>query len=190
MLTLTIINRMKHSPLRNYAGIPGLTSWLIGEKSPAGCVRLFECERNHDEAIIPHSHRFDFECFVMAGEVRNVIYTRTYPTNGPKADAFFRSTLKYGGHCGTYEREPDQVVYVERTNKTYTQGQTYGMKANEIHSIYFSKGARVLFFEGPQVSDSSVILEPWCDGEAVPTFKIEPWMFKKASAPQSQGDKA
>lgn len=181
-MDIQIIEKMKHSPLRNYAGVPGLTSWLIGEKGPQGCVRLFECSRNHDEAIIPHSHRFDFECFVLAGQVRNVIYKPAYFKNGPEVDAFWQSSLLYGGACGTYTREGDQVVYAERESRTYKAGDKYGMAADEVHSIYFSKGARVLFFEGPQVSESSVILEPWCDGKAVPTFKVEPWMFRKEAS--------
>ena len=57
--------RMKHSPVRNYA-IPGLTSSLIGSPSPNGTVRIFECSREHQEPIIPHSHRFSFQCHAGA----------------------------------------------------------------------------------------------------------------------------
>jgi len=56
------------------------------------------------------------------------------------------------------------------------------MKSTQIHSINFAKGTEVLFFEGPTIMDTSVILEPYVDGETVPTFKTEPWMFKKAMA--------
>lgn len=183
-MNLTMIDKMKHSPLQNYAGVPGLTSWLIGEKGPSGCVRLFECERNHDEHITPHSHRFDFECIVLAGKVKNVIY-RTHG-NGlchlPSVDKFSETTMAYGGKCGTYTPAESRYVTASRDSIGYAAGDRYSMKAHEIHSIYFSKGAKVLFFEGPQVRNTSVILQPWCYGEAVPTFKVEPWMFKKPEA--------
>jgi len=52
------------------------------------------------------------------------------------------------------------------------------MKHDEIHSITFSKGAKVLFFEGPQVSDKSVIIEPIINGQTVSTYDVAPWMFK------------
>lgn len=53
------------------------------------------------------------------------------------------------------------------------------MDAHQIHSIRFLRGAEVLVFEGPEVAHSSVVLEPWAYGERVPTFKVEPWMFRR-----------
>jgi hypothetical protein len=53
------------------------------------------------------------------------------------------------------------------------------MTADQVHSIFFSRGAIVLFFEGSKESDTSIILEPFVNNEIVPTFKVEPWMFKK-----------
>jgi hypothetical protein len=55
------------------------------------------------------------------------------------------------------------------------------MTADEIHSIFFGRDTSVLFFEGPNVSDTSIILEPVVDGETIPTFKVEPWAFKRAA---------
>lgn len=171
-----ILEQMKHSPLRNYAGIPGLTSWMISERGPKGCVRLFECERNHSEHIIPHSHRYDFHCIVLSGTVRNVIYD----VSDSQSDQFVATNLRFE-KTGTYKREDETYVYASMNETTYTAGQSYEMCAHEIHSIYFSKGARVLFFEGPPETNFSKILEPVANGEHIKTFQVEPWMFKSDS---------
>lgn len=186
-MDLGFINKMKHSPLKNYA-VPGLTSWLIGDAGPNGCVRLFECAREHQECIIPHSHRFDFHCLVLDGSVRNVLW-KTRKVAMPD-DPFWRdrelcqsSVIFYEGFPGQYKEGAKEVVSVERESLTYKAGDEYGMNAEQIHSIYFSKGARVLFFEGKPKHLGSIVLEPFIDGEVIPTFKVEPWMFKRATTP-------
>lgn len=163
---------MAHSPLHNYAGAPGLTSYLLGNPGPTGCVRLFSCQREHEEAITPHSHRFDFECLVLRGSVRNHVWR---PGGG---DPFAVSRMKYLGTPGQFEREAEGTRSYIKHSLAYSAGQTYRMRHDAIHSINFSRGALVLFFEGPQRADSSVILEPWVNGERVPTFETREWMFK------------
>lgn len=176
------IKQMAHSPLHNYA-IPGLTSWIIGANpDPArGGVRLFECSRAHHEPIIPHSHRFDFQCVVLAGEVTNVVWHRVCDEDiDLDDDTYVISTLHYNGEPGTYTPGKHRVTGFFRPRRHhYAEGDEYSMKHDEIHSIYFSKGSAVLFFEGPRITGSTQILEPLVDGVRVPTFKVEPWMFRK-----------
>jgi hypothetical protein len=167
------LQSMKHSPIQNYGGIPGLTSWLIGAPSEQGLVRLMECSREHQEPIIPHSHRFDFHCVVLAGFVRNIIWEPCV-----KGDEFQASVLTYSGEPGKYRKTACASQLWAATTRAYAAGDEYGMTADQVHSIFFSRGASVLFFEGPKVSDTSIILEPVVDGEVIPTFKVEPWMFK------------
>jgi hypothetical protein len=170
----TFLRRMKHSPIHNYGGIPGLTSWLIGAPSDAGMIRLMECSRDHHESIIPHSHRFDFHCLVLAGQVRNIIWERV-----GRGDAYQESTLVYQGNPGGYDKQDDGVGHWGTVTHTYNIGEEYWMSAGQVHSIFFSKGACVLFLEGPRRSDSSLILQPFVDGEVVPTFDVKPWAFKR-----------
>ncbi len=92
---------------------------------------------------------------------------------------FTRTNLVYGGQCGKYERErigPSRYTF---RDVTYSADEWYSMQADQIHSISFAKGTKVLFFEGPTISDQSLILEPFVDGEDIPTFKVEPWMFRR-----------
>lgn len=170
---LDLILSMKTNGLHNYA-IPGLSSHLIGGIM-AGGVRLFECSRKHTEQITPHSHRFDFQALVLRGTVTNLIWD--YDCCG---DEYALSTIKYKNSPGKYDVVDSSTAKMAvRFRNTYQEGEIYGMVHTEIHSIQFSKNAAVLFFEGPSISDTSVILEPVVDGVTIPTFKTEPWMFTR-----------
>jgi hypothetical protein len=169
-----MLKAMMHSPVRNYA-IPGLTSWLIGEPSPKGTMRLFECSRDHQEPITPHSHRFDFQCWVLQGSVRN----RIWSASAFDGDAYTHTNLVYAGECGKYEKVRIGVGRFGFRDDHHGEDDWYAMTHDQIHSIYFAKGTQVLFFEGPTISDKSLILEPHVDGEDVPTFQVAPWMFKR-----------
>lgn len=180
MSMLQFLKGMRHSTIQNYGGIPGLTSSLIGGLSDRGTVRLMECSRTHYEPIIPHSHRFDFRCQVLAGEVRNILWTR----GSSVADEYVETELTYLGQPGQYKSQRAEEPTRWASNcRAYKAGEEYAMRAEEVHSIFFSRGAVVLFFEGPQVSDKSIILEPFVDREVVPTFQVPSWAFKKADAP-------
>jgi hypothetical protein len=172
-LDVALLLKMRHSPVRNYV-VPGLTSWLIGAPSEHGCVRLFESEREHMEVVIPHSHRFDFQCWVLRGTVRNRVWNRSYGGG----DLFMVSTHTKGrmGAYSVQEVGRDRYDYVDTV---YAQDEWYSMTHDEIHSIWFWRGARVLFFEGPQVVDYTKILEPIANNVRVQTFKVEPWMFER-----------
>jgi hypothetical protein len=176
---LEMLLQMAHSPLENYV-IPGLTSKLIGAPSPYGTVRLFECSRDHQESITPHSHRFDLQCWVLKGKVRNRIWTEVGYAN-ESGDMYCATTMRYDGSVGKYQREDGISGRWVYGDYLYAAGDWYAMKADEVHSIYFSKGAKVLFFEGPMLEETSIILEPVVNGEVIPTMKVEPWMFKRKS---------
>lgn len=170
---IDFLMRMKHSPVRNYA-IPGLTSYLIGEPSKQGTVRLFECSRDHQEPITPHSHRFDFTCEVLQGGVTNRVWLEQ-----DGGDDYAIKKLKYSGEIGQYKEEHVTVRQYVCEDTFYKAGDVYEMQSDQIHSIYFSKGSVVLFMEGATKTNESLVLEPFVDGAVVPTFKTEPWMFLK-----------
>lgn len=173
MLDVELIKSMARSQVRDYV-IPGLTSSLIGGDGK-GMVRLFSQEREHEEPITPHSHRFDFNCLVLSGSVRNRVWSVNVD-----GDQYQETLLEHHGQFGDQTRR--KAVGVERwayREALYVEGEMYVMRAEQIHSIYFSRGAEVLFFEGPSHSSSSVILEPVSGGRVIPTFRVDPWMFRK-----------
>lgn len=173
--TINFLINMAHSPAHNYV-IPGLTSWLIGSPHPEhGCVRMFEMSRVHEEPIIPHSHRFDFRCIVLRGEVNNHIWYENEKTG----DEYTISDVTYEGKLGVHNKTELRTGRFSRKIHTYLEGDEYAMKAEQFHSIYFSKGAVVLFFEGPNRLEKSQVLEPYINYETIPLFKTEPWMFKR-----------
>lgn len=167
------LESMKHSPRHNYV-IPGLTSWLISDPSPHGCVRMFECSRDHEEPILPHTHRFNFSCIVLNGKVRNRIWS-------PNAlgDEYQVSEVTYEGIMGQHQKFPQHIGKFLFMEREYREDDEYEMSSGEYHSIYFRKGTKVLFFEGPSDPDEkSLILEPVVDGEVIPLFRTDPWMFR------------
>lgn len=175
-----MLRNMRHSPVRNYV-VPGLTSWLIGSPGPAGTMRLFECERAHQESITPHSHRFDFQCWVLRGRVTNRTWKASYWTN-QDADLFQATMLRYSGAMGSYERVVGERNRWIANDKVFSEGECYSMMADEVHSIYFDRNTVVLFFEGPTITAESIIIEPVVNGITVPTFKVEPWMFARVGS--------
>ncbi len=173
---LDIVTLMSHSPVRQYV-TPGLTSLLVGGEGH-GNVRLFTSDRDTREWITPHSHRFDFVCMVLEGDVENVLFV----PGRSKSNTYSRGSMRrINAGMGNYEITRDGGVDEYEEHRTiYSVGESYSMKASEIHSIRFSRGARVLFLEGPEVSDASVFLEPFSDGETIQTFETRPWMFKRS----------
>ena len=173
-IDLGMLRKMQRGMVRNYV-VPGLTSWLIGAKHDGGCVRMFHSQREHQEPITPHSHRFDFQCLVLSGRVRNRKWTRVYD---PRADLYGASILRCNA-MGDYEKVYDHKDRYAFADEIFSAGEWYSMRAEEIHSIYFGSQTEVLFFEGPKKTDMSVILEPYVDGCVVPTFEVRPWMFRR-----------
>lgn len=175
MIDLEHILSMARDKVQNYIA-PGLCSYIIGAKHAGGCVRLFHSTRAQQFAITPHSHRFDFQCIVLRGSVVNRKWRES--ESQTFGDEFAITELHCDG-MGDYARGCCEVKRMFHLDESFSTGQQYAMKADEIHSIYFGADTYVLFFEGPIVSETSVIMEPFVDGRAVPTFEVKPWMFKK-----------
>ncbi len=167
------ILRMRENPLRNYI-VPGLTSWMIGAAGKKGCVRLFESEREQQRDIAPHTHRFDFSCLVLRGQVTNKLWGHS-----ASGDEFELNRITYLGKPGSYKKEFVERVRFDHTDTVYKAGDFYRMASDEMHSIVFSRGALVLFFEGPEVTDTSFMIDPVSGGEVIPTSDTAPWMFKR-----------
>lgn len=171
-----VTSRMRHSGIGNYI-VPGLSSYLVGGEKH-GKIRLFDATRGTREFITPHSHRFDFASLVLQGQVINTLYT-------PNSTGEYWCQSRIDQVCGgdgirkySHTRENTPSLWMS-VSSTYREGEVYSMAHSEIHGILFSKGALVLFFEGPQVTPTGRMLEPWVNGKCVPTFKTEPWMFEK-----------
>lgn len=160
---------MRESTVLNY-GLPGVNSSLIRN----GIVRVLESTREQQEAITPHSHKFDFTCLVLAGTVKNRVWSKD-----AKGDDFMVSELSYLGEMGKYEKQPLQPDKYSFKDSEYRVGEWYSMAADEIHSIYFSKGCIVLFFEGAVKTNKTIILDPYVNDKHLEVFEVKPWMFEK-----------
>lgn len=166
-----IVDRMKTSRLANYV-IAGLDSYLLEN----GRIRLFENSRDHQDQITPHTHRFDFVCLVLEGYVTNKVWEKGVDGEG---DLFEQSELIYKGEPGSHALESVGRGWWEYSEYEFCAGEIYSMKADEVHSIKFSRGAKVLFFEGPDISNTSSIIEPVVDGKVIRTYENKPYMFEE-----------
>ena len=171
---------LAHSHLANYI-LPGVTSSIIAS-GPQGMVRMFTSSRETREFVTPHSHRFDFTCLVLDGWAENIVYQRSYACEG---DRWHKSQLQRvtdGPRRYKVVALGEPAFYTEEVRR-YGKGETYSMTHSAIHSIRFSRGARVLFFEGPQRQENTVILQPDDPHtqQAIPTFDVARWMFTPVS---------
>lgn len=181
-----LVSQMLRSEVRNYA-TPGLTSHLVGGEGK-GAVRLFSSDRHTREWVTPHSHRFDFVCLVMRGEVENILFvSNESSTSNRYARGYIRAI---DGGLGSYENvrgDASRWEEFEEHPSIYRAGDVYSMTHDQIHSIRFSRACQVLFFEGRDVTNHSEYLEPVSNGVVVPTFQVEPWMFERIPDPTREG---
>ena len=175
------IQKNAYGHIKNYI-VPGLTSALLAEdpNHDGQKVRIFHSERQHQERITPHSHRFDLACCVMRGTVTNTLWQKA--PSPYKADEYQASVLEYLGEPGCYDRKKGESAFYRAESTVYKEADWYFMSHKEIHSIEFSRDAIVLVIEGPSMTTDSTILEPVVNGEVVPTFQLQGWMFKKDAA--------
>lgn len=183
------LKSMYGNRVANYV-IPGLDSYLLSN----GTVRVFHSSRNHNERIVPHSHRYDFVCLVLSGTVWNRRFevipdsdVDAEVVNDPDTDRYALRRVfpmpvvtKGLGNYSVDEPWEDQHVWAKMVVDVYHPGEMYAMNHDEFHSIVFEKNTTVLFFQGPDVARHSAVLLPLIDGEAIDTFKAEPWMFRGA----------
>jgi len=160
----------------NYV-LPGLTSILMNTEDSGAKVRMFVNTRHQVHSITPHSHRFNLSCLVIKGWVENTIWVPC-SSRMDEGDLFQRSTLEYCGKIGSYRRTEGVACHHRPNLLTHREGDLYHMAYDEIHSIVFSKGAKLLLIESAPECKSSVILEPIVDGKHLETMRVEDWMFK------------
>jgi hypothetical protein len=167
-LDIGAIRSLSHSKLTNYI-LPGLDSLLLG-----ATTRLFVNTRKSIGEITPHSHRFDFQCLVLQGSVTNTLFK---PDD--EGDCYTMSKMTYLGRPGEYHTAHTGIRWYKAIDQFFVEGDWYGMLSDEVHSIKFSNDAIVLFIEGRETTKDSIYLEPYINGETIPTMKTESWMFQK-----------
>ena len=143
-----IVNHVEH----------GLDSTLLSK----GLFRIFEA--NYETQVrLPHSHKYNFACLVLKGSVLNRVYkpieNNKYKENN-ELHAEYCVAIQTGT-LGDYKFNKQHRQAFEITEKLHGEGDWYQMTHEEIHTIRFSKGALVLFIEGPAVTDQVEVLFPY-----------------------------
>ena len=94
------------------------------------------------------------------------------------SDEWMLCSLNYGGSPGEYTQTPGPIGRYAKDIRRYVSGSSYDLSHTQIHSVRFSRGAVVVITETAQRTDTTHILLPVAYGKAVPTFKVESWMYK------------
>jgi len=93
------------------------------------------------EVVNPHDHRYSFRTWVVAGAGQNIWYEP-----GDEHDAHFQqfdwATPLLGGDGFKWHQE---VMLRESRRETFAAGESYFMRAPEIHTIRMVKNETVLF---------------------------------------------
>lgn len=136
----------------------GLDSTLLSQ----GLFRVFTA--NYETQVrLPHSHKYDFACLVLKGSVLNRVYK---PIENNKFKENNELHAEYcvaiqTGALGDYKFDKQYRQAFEIAEKLHGEGDWYQMTHEDIHAIRFSKGAVVLFIEGPAVTDQVEVLFPY-----------------------------
>lgn len=175
-----IFDKLKHSPIHNYI-LPGLTSWMLKPAGDGhGMIRMFESSRETQEFITPHSHRYGLHCEVLAGWAENTLWKDASLVGSTNSsDEWMLCSLKYNGNPGDYTQTVGPIRRFAKETLRYAAGSSYNLNHSQIHTIRFSRDAVVVITETVQQTDTTQILLPVAYGKAVPTFKVEPWMYKR-----------
>jgi hypothetical protein len=190
----------RHSPVHDYV-IPGLTSWMIssvGADPYSPKVRMFEMLREQLGDLTPHSHRYDFTCLVLQGEVENFIWHPDGKAGDTNSQLMCWQNMAWDGDIGALRAMPGDgnrgLGYYRVERKTYKAGEEYSMSNEGLHHIRFGMGSRVLFFEGASRGADTRILEPVSAIDSrnallaplgpmvvqpLSLFERKPWMFTR-----------
>ena len=170
-LIINHLKRMNTSILENYA-IVGLSSALMEN----GVVRLFHQKTEPMSFIAPHNHRYSLACLVLTGKVVNTIWTSTLDRGFPEYSV---KQFDYLGEPGSYGITIEGEERFGYKHENYTTGDWYYMDSHEIHTIKFSRGTKVLVFQGPDVASHNLVLDPIVNDEIVSLSDTQPWMFQE-----------
>lgn len=163
--------------LENYI-LPGLRSVLLATHHDGGKTRVFEMEREQEAYVTAHDHRYSFSCCVLSGRVVNRLYSVREALHKDMAS---HALLPYSQASHSLDGERARWVVADYSDQAYVEGDWYGMKADQFHSITFSKGARVLFLEGREEKKESWCLLPYSAGRICSTFAWHDWMMKETT---------
>lgn len=161
------------STLENYV-IPGLRSVAYLKTDDNGAMlRSFEMTAHQEYYITPHNHRYNFECFVLDGEVENTIFN---PIEATRATAD-HVIVPYDEAKHDIDLEKTEFVRAISSSRKHPEGDWYSMRHDQFHTITFAKGTRVLFLQGASVVKVSHCMLPYNAGRICNTFIWRDWMM-------------
>lgn len=167
------------SLIRDYI-VPGLESRLLRSVTSSHKWRIFTMRRDQDYQVNIHDHRYGFSAVVLSGHVVNTVWDIAERNVN---DSHATHAAVYYDHKERCVGQPYSLITTRPREQAYGAGEWYAMGHDEFHSIRFSRGARVLVIEGPEVKPNNTILLPYSNGRVCDTFMWRPWMMDRAGVP-------
>ena len=159
--------------------VPGLRSTELARLAAGGMIRLFEMSHEQEFFVVPHDHRFGFNCYVLRGTAWNTIY---HVREADCAlDQATHAAAPYLRSSHSLDLRSVRLMRCELETVPYGEGSWYSMEHSAFHTIEFTKDARVLFIEGPEEkSGPNSCLLPVVNGKIYNTFFWGAWMMREA----------
>lgn len=97
---------------------------------------MFDGDENDlSEVVNPHDHRYNFDSYVLAGEVRESKYIEAVD-GSPVRKREWLTPLNGGQGFGD-----DTEAFLKKTSSSiYNQGARYSSRANEVHTLHILSG--------------------------------------------------
>jgi hypothetical protein len=171
---LTMVDLLGTGKVINNYIIPGLRSTLLVDRTTSGGrVRRFDMLREQEYFIVPHDHRYNFDCFVLDGGVTHY----TYDLEKAQKENATHVIVPYDHADHAIDTEQPTWVKAYMCTESFRAGDRYSLSHADFHSVRFSSGASVLFIEGAQQKPGSSCLLPYSDGRICNTFLWDDWMM-------------
>jgi hypothetical protein len=128
----SLVKKILEHPLRydwTLQGLGMLRLYLDDERR----MHVWDDRYSVDDVSQMHTHPWNFESFIVAGEVTNQLYHEVSNTVMPEGSLQYNKQKIFCGTGGGLIGEPEKTWLAARRPNTYGEGCTYYELADEIH---------------------------------------------------------
>lgn len=156
--------------------VQGLGMLRLYIKDPEIRLHIWDSRIEFDEVSKMHTHPWNFESYVVAGQVENIRY-RIDPSDNPFGVKFKTQRIHCGVGGGLMGAE-DEVNLIKSKHEIYMDGDSYCQKADEIHESHPSEGTVTIIVREmlEDTEHADVFWEPgkeWVTAEPRPATSME-----------------
>tara|TARA_R100000656_G_scaffold104176_2_gene76299 strand:+ start:22526 stop:23170 length:645 start_codon:yes stop_codon:yes gene_type:complete len=129
-----------HSPHLNY---------LCLKRTPERVHKVYFIEHTEDPVVSPHNHRFNFETYVLRGDVVHHTYVPCAVKQGELYQKFHYHSPNVGGEGFAWVGEQR----LQENRQCYSAGERFFLWADKIHTLRSARPGKILILEQIQRED-------------------------------------